>query len=100
MTTPGTAFEVTVVQAPAQFCADIEAALPLLAERFPIGVGAMGPETDGGRAEVEPLRPATNLSVLLDGSYLDLTREHGVRLEKAILAALRTAMAAGRPEPL
>lgn len=95
--TPDTASEVTVVLAPGPICADIEAPSPFLAERFPIVVVAMDPDADAGLTVVEPLRPATNLSVLLDGSYLDFAHEHGLRLEKAILTALRTAMSTGRP---
>lgn len=97
MTRPGTAFEVMVVRAPGKVCAGNGAPSHSLAERFPIVVVAVEPDTDGSRAIAEPLRPATYLSVLIDGTSLDFTRVHALRLEKAILTALRTAMAAGRP---
>lgn len=97
MTASGKALEVTVVEAPEELCADLQAPSASLAGRFPIVVVAMEQCTDEDRAVVEPLRPATDLSVMLDGRYADFTGEYGLRLEKIILTALRAAMAAGRP---
>lgn len=97
MTRPGTAFEVMVVRAPGKVCADNGVPSHSLAERFPIVVVAVEPDTDESQVIAEPLRPATNLSVLIDDTSVDFTRVHALRLEKAILAALRTAMAAGPP---
>lgn len=53
-------------------------------------------ETDGGRALMEELRPATNLFVRQGGTDVNFTRLHQLRLEEGILTSLNAAMAAGR----